>query len=81
MKDFDHPNILNLVGVCFDTPDEIPFIILPLMANGSLKDYLMKKRAAIKTVQIQLDTLPEVILIRYLITKLPYLHLNMRPCI
>ena len=62
MKDFDHPNILNLVGVCFDTPDEIPFIILPLMANGSLKDYLIKKRAAIKIVHLHVDTLPEVCL-------------------
>ena len=60
MKDFDHPNILNLVGVCFDTPDEIPFIILPLMANGSLKDYLMKKRASVKIIHVHVDTLPEV---------------------
>ena len=37
MKDFQHPNIVGLTGVCFDTPDGVPFIILPFMANGSLK--------------------------------------------
>ena len=56
MKDFDHPNILSLVGVCFDTPDEVPFIILPFMANGSLKDYLRKKRVNVNNV----NTLPKV---------------------
>ena len=60
MKDFDHPNLLNLVGVCFDTPDGVPFIILPLMANGSLKDYLQRRRTTIKTVNLLVDTLPEV---------------------
>ena len=56
MKDFRHPNILGLTGVCFDTPDGVPFIILPFMANGSLKDYLKKKRTHVTTV----DVLPEV---------------------
>ena len=56
MKDFQHPNILGLTGVCFDTPDGVPFIILPFMANGSLKDYLKRKRIHITNV----DTLPEV---------------------
>ena len=56
MKDFKHPNILSLVGVCFDTPDGVPFIILPFMANGCLKDFLKKKRTHVTNV----DTLPEV---------------------
>ena len=56
MKDFQHPNILGLTGVCFDTPDGVPFIILPFMANGSLKDYLKRKRTHVTNV----DTLPEV---------------------
>ena len=56
MMDFKHPNILGLAGVCFDTPDGVPFIILPFMANGSLKDYLKNKRTHLTNV----DTLPEV---------------------
>ena len=56
MKDFKHPNVLDLTGVCFDTPDGIPYIILPYMANGSLKDYLKRKRVHVTDV----DTFPEV---------------------
>ena len=56
MKDFSHPNILGLAGVCFDTLDGVPYILLPFMANGSLKDFLKKKRTHVTNV----DTLPEV---------------------
>ncbi|XP_064397110.1 tyrosine-protein kinase receptor UFO-like [Halichondria panicea] len=55
MKDFSHPNILGLAGVCFDTLDGVPYILLPFMANGSLKDFLKKKRTHVTNV----DTLPE----------------------
>ena len=56
MKDFKHSNILGLTGVCFDTPDGMPYILLPYMANGSLKDYLKGKRTHVTNV----DILPEV---------------------
>ncbi len=56
MKDFSHPNILGLAGVCFDTADGVPYIILPFMANGSLKDFLKNKRIHLTNI----DTLPEV---------------------
>ena len=55
MKDFKHPNVLGLTGICFDTPDGIPYIILPYMENGSLKDYLKPKRVHVA----DLDTIPE----------------------
>ena len=44
MLDFDHPNVMNLLGVCFDTEDTLPVIILPYMANGDLKSFLISKR-------------------------------------
>ena len=44
MLDFDHPNVLRLLGVCFDTEDQLPVIILPYMANGDLKSFLISKR-------------------------------------
>ena len=56
MKDFDHPNVLGLTGVCFDTPDGCPYLILPFMVNGSLKDYLRNSRVNLKDV----DTFPKV---------------------
>ena len=44
MKRFDHPNIVGLLGVCFDTPDGYPYLILPYMINGNVRDYLKDKR-------------------------------------
>ena len=44
MLDFDHPNVMKLLGVCFDANDNIPLIIMPFMANGDLKSFLTKKR-------------------------------------
>ncbi|XP_077977579.1 plexin-A2-like [Glandiceps talaboti] len=39
MKDFDHPNVLRLLGVCVDK-DSNPLIVLPYMKNGDLKSYV-----------------------------------------
>ena len=43
MKEFDHPNVLNLRGVCLDG-GPAPFIIMPFMHNGSLQLYLKENR-------------------------------------
>ena len=56
MKDFSHTHILGLLGVCFDSPDFSPYIVLPFMANGNMKDYLKSKRVHVMDV----DTYPEV---------------------
>ena len=46
MVKFDHPNVLNLIGVCLDG-GPAPFIIMPFMANGSLLAYIKKNRSAL----------------------------------
>ena len=57
MKNFNHPNVLNILGVGLDADnDGLPFIVLPFMANGNLKMYLQNKRLKITNV----DQLPEV---------------------
>ncbi|CAH1776165.1 unnamed protein product [Owenia fusiformis] len=38
MKDFDHPNVLGLVGIAMN--NTIPFAVIPFMANGDLKSYV-----------------------------------------
>ena len=43
MKTFNHPNVLNLIGVSLDTGVS-PYIVMPYMANGSLLTYLRKER-------------------------------------
>ncbi|XP_033744660.1 hepatocyte growth factor receptor-like [Pecten maximus] len=39
MKDFNHPNVLSLIGVCIDK-GEFPLVILPFMENGDLLAYI-----------------------------------------
>ena len=43
MKDFDHPNVMSLVGVCLDAGPGVS-IVMPFMANGSLLGYLKQER-------------------------------------
>ena len=42
MLSFDHPNVMSLIGVCFD--GEIPMIIMPYMSNGSVLEYVKQNK-------------------------------------
>ena len=44
MKDFKHPNVVELIGMCLDSPDGFPLMIFPHYPNGNLKIYLQKSR-------------------------------------
>ena len=39
MKDFDHPNVLTLIGITMDK-GEFPMVILPFMHHGALLTYI-----------------------------------------
>ena len=39
MKDFDHPNVLTILGICVDA-GPIPYVVMPFMSHGCLKSYL-----------------------------------------
>ena len=39
MKDFNHPNVLSLIGVAIKDNNK-PFVILPYMEHGDLKSYI-----------------------------------------
>ena len=56
MLDFDHPNVLKLLGVCLDAHDDLPLIVLPFMANGDLKTFLVNKRG-----DEEINLLPKVL--------------------
>ena len=43
MKDFNHANVLDLIGISFND-DNAPLILIPFMANGDL-DTWMRDRA------------------------------------
>ena len=57
MIQFHHQNILGLLGVCFDSPDGTPLMVLPFMVNGSLKSYLVKSR---NPLSVKPDIFPNV---------------------
>ena len=38
MLSFTHPNVMSLIGACFDV--EIPLIIMPYMSKGSVLGYV-----------------------------------------
>jgi len=61
MKEFDHPNVLPVLGISLNTDHEggLPFIMLPFMDNGDLKTYLKNKRLN----NTGLDDFPEVCVI------------------
>ena len=54
MKEFDHPNVLNVLGVGFDSDNGLPFIVLPFMVNGDLKTYLISKRKKMQLLIVYL---------------------------
>lgn len=57
MKDFLHPNVLQVLGISLETEDGLPYILLPYMANGDLKTFLKSKRPEALVV----DQFPEVL--------------------
>ena len=47
MQDFHHPHVMSLIGVCLGTGTGVS-IAMPYMGNGSLLDYLKKKRDSLE---------------------------------
>ena len=46
MKDFHHPHVMPLIGVCLDAGPGVA-MVMPYMANGSVLDSVKKERAII----------------------------------
>lgn len=69
MRTFDHPNVMQLIGICWaeeskeEAPSTPPLIVLPYMELGDLKNYLRKHRLEEARRQVSSlikDTLPLV---------------------
>ena len=43
MKDFQHRNVMGMIGVCLDA-GPAPYLVLPYMKNGNLLSYLKSNR-------------------------------------
>ena len=46
LKDLPHPNVLPLIGISLDEK-HIPYIIIPYMAGGSLKEFLCSNKGLV----------------------------------
>ena len=55
MKNFNHPNVLPLIGVSFDKESN-PAMVLPFVNNGDVKAYLLSQRVS----DTDVDTFPPV---------------------
>ena len=42
MLSFAHPNVMSLIGVCFD--EEVPLIIMPYMSKGTVLGYVKQNQ-------------------------------------
>ncbi|KAM5142677.1 tyrosine-protein kinase Mer isoform 3-T3 [Callospermophilus lateralis] len=60
MKDFNHPNVIRLLGVCIEMGSQgvpKPMVILPFMKYGDLHTYLLHSRLGTGPKHIPLQTL------------------------
>jgi len=51
MRDFDHANVLSLIGVTLNQ-DDLPMVVLPFMAKGDLKGVLKDEKSVCYTHNI-----------------------------
>ncbi|XP_051039381.1 tyrosine-protein kinase Mer isoform X1 [Phodopus roborovskii] len=60
MKDFSHPNVIRLLGVCIEMSSQgipKPMVILPFMKYGDLHTFLLYSRIETRPKHIPLQTL------------------------
>nr|XP_034973177.1 tyrosine-protein kinase receptor UFO isoform X1 [Zootoca vivipara] len=61
MKDFDHPNVMKLIGVCLQNTESegypSPVVILPFMKHGDLHSFLLYSRLGESPVYLPTQTL------------------------
>ena len=53
MLPLNHPNVMSLIGLCFD--GEVPLVIMPYMSDGSVLDYVQENRETLFFTDHPLD--------------------------
>ena len=54
MLSFDHPNVMTLIGTCFDR--DTPLIIMPFMSNGNVLEQVKQQREELLLSEGALET-------------------------
>ncbi|KYO26298.1 tyrosine-protein kinase receptor UFO isoform B [Alligator mississippiensis] len=61
MKDFDHPNVMTLIGVCLQSSESggfpAPVVLLPFMQHGDLHSFLLYSRLGDTPTYLPMQTL------------------------
>jgi serine/threonine protein kinase len=55
MNQFDHKHIIHLLGVCFHNDFQPQFLVIELMEQGDLQNYLRRSRPNKINLQCQLS--------------------------
>ena len=45
MVNFDHPNVMTLIGVILDSNGRAPLLVMPFMMKGTLLTYVRDNKA------------------------------------
>uniref|UniRef100_UPI00358FEB3B tyrosine-protein kinase receptor UFO-like isoform X2 n=1 Tax=Myxine glutinosa TaxID=7769 RepID=UPI00358FEB3B len=66
MKDFDHPNVISLLGISLDAPSGSsfprPMAVMPFMKHGDLHSFLLQSRLEYMPMYIPLQSLLRFVL-------------------
>ena len=60
MQEFDHPNVLTMIGVCLDG-GPAPYIVMPFMSSGSLLSHLKENRETLIVQDSSLDDPSDIV--------------------
>ena len=63
MLSFTHPNVMSLIGLCFD--GEMPLLIMPFMASGNVLGYVKKNKEQLHLSQEAMEV--EVCMYMYIL--------------
>ena len=79
MSLFVHPNVMPLIGLCFD--GEMPLLIMPFMSKGNALEYVKQNKVDLhkdqEASEAEVLCLASVYIYTWWLTKTPYVEFNL----